>query len=66
MRNVICAAVMGVAMYFLYDAIGHIGLFLSLTITTVAGSAIYIGLMAATGGVTRADAQRLPFFGRFF
>ena len=65
-RNVVCAAIMGVAMYFLYGAIGHIGLFLSLAATTVVGSAIYIGLMAVSGGVTRADAQRLPFFGRFF
>lgn len=65
-RNVVCAAIMGVAIYFLYGAIGHIGLFLSLAATTVVGSAIYIGLMAVSGGVTRADAQRLPFFGRFF
>ena len=57
---------MGVIMYFLYGFIAHIGLFTSLLVTSLIGIAIYIGLMAAVGGVTKADARRLPFFGRFF
>lgn len=65
-RNVLCAAIMGIVMYFLYDAIGSIGLFISLAVTTIVGSAIYIGLMAVSGGVTREDAQHMPFLGRFF
>lgn len=66
LRNVMCAAIMGILMYFLYGWIAHIGLFISLLVTSLAGCTIYIGLMAAVGGVTRADARRLPFFGRFF
>ena len=66
LRNVVCAVIMGVVMYFLYAAIGSIGLFISLAVTTIVGSAVYLGLMALCGGVTREDAARVPFFGRFF
>ena len=67
MKNVVSAAIMGVIMYFVYDFLYlHIGLFLSLFLTCLLGSAIYIGLMALTGGVTREDAAKMPFIGRFF
>lgn len=66
-KNILSAAVMGVIMYFAYDFLYmHIGLFLSLFLTCMAGAAIYIGLMALTGGVTREDAAKMPFIGRFF
>jgi stage V sporulation protein B len=66
-RNVLCALIMGIAMYYCYDfAAAHTGLFLSLLITTIIGSAIYIGLMISSGGLTREDASKIPFFNRFF
>ena len=66
-KNIFAAAIMGVAMYFLYEFLKlHVGLFLSLFITCAVGSAIYIALMALTGGVTRADVAKMPFIGRFF
>ena len=66
-KNVVSAAIMGVIMYFVYDFLYlHIGLFLSLFLTCLLGSAIYIGLMALTSGVTREDAAKMPFIGRFF
>ena len=66
-KNVVSAAIMGVIMYFVYDFLYlHIGLFLSLFLTCLLGSAIYIGLMALTGGVTREDAAKMPFISRFF
>ena len=65
-KNIISAAVMGVAMYFCYSFISSIGLFLSLLFTTILGTVIYIGLMVLMKGVTRDDAQKMPFFGRFF
>lgn len=66
-KNVVSAAVMGVIMYFLYQFLhAHIGLFLSLFGTCIAGSAIYIGLMVLCGGVTKEDAVKMPFIGRFF
>ncbi len=66
-KNIVSAAVMGVIMYFLYQFLHvHIGLFLSLFGTCIAGSAIYIGLMALCGGVTKEDAAKMPFIGRFF
>lgn len=66
-KNIFSAAVMGVIMYFLYQFLhAHIGLFLSLFGTCIAGSAIYIGLMALCGGVTKEDAAKMPFIGRFF
>lgn len=67
LKNVVSAIIMGVAMYFAYDFLTlHMGLFLSLFITCVMGSAIYIGLMIVNGGVTRDDVVKIPFFGRFF
>ncbi len=66
-KNIVSAAVMGVIMYFLYQFLhAHVGLFLSLFGTCIAGSAIYIGLMALCGGVTKEDAAKMPFIGRFF
>lgn len=66
-KNIVSAAIMGVIMYFLYQFLhAHIGLFLSLFGTCIAGSAIYIGLMALCGGVTKEDAAKMPFIGRFF
>lgn len=66
-KNVVSAAIMGVIMYFVYDFLYlHIGLFLSLFLTCLLGSAIYIGLMALTSGVTREDAAKMPFISRFF
>lgn len=67
LKNIISAAIMGIAMYFIYGFLRlYLGLFLSLFITCIIGSAIYIGLMAINGGVTREDASKIPFFGRFF
>ena len=58
---------MGIAMYYAYALLQlHIGLFLSLLLTCIIGSVIYIGLMILNGGVTAEDAQKMPFFGRFF
>ncbi len=66
-KNVVSAAIMGVIMYFVYDFLYlHIGLFLSLFLTCLLGSAIYIGLMVLTSGVTREDAAKMPFISRFF
>lgn len=67
-RNTIIAAVMGIFMYFLYDMSTAVtsSLFLQLLTTTVCGSALYIGLMVLTKGLTRTDAQSLPFFGKYF
>ncbi len=66
-KNIVSAAVMGVIMYFLYEFLhAHIGLFLSLFGTCIAGSVIYIGLMVLCGGVTKEDAVKMPFIGRFF
>jgi len=67
LKNVICAAIMGAAMYYLYAFLSvHTGLFLSLFVTCALGFALYLVLMAVCGGVTKDDAQKLPFFGRFF
>ena len=59
---------MGVTMYFLYAAAATVtaSLFIRLLMTTAAGSAIYLGIMTLTGGVTREDAKKIPFFGKFF
>lgn len=66
-KNIVSAAIMGAIMYFAYDVLRlHIGLFLSLFLTCILGSAIYIGLMVLTGGVTREDASKMPGIGRFF
>lgn len=66
-KNIISAAVMGVIMFFLYAFLHtHTGLFISLFVTCIIGSAIYIGLMALCGGVTKEDAIQMPFIGRFF
>lgn len=66
-KNIVSAAVMGVIMYFLYQFLhAHTGLFISLFGTCIAGSAIYIGLMVLCGGVTKEDAVKMPFIGRFF
>ena len=66
-KNIVSAAVMGVIMYFLYQFLhAHTGLFISLFGTCIAGSAIYIGLMILCGGVTKEDAVKMPFIGRFF
>ena len=67
-RNTIIAAIMGIFMYFLYDMSMSVtsSLFLRLLTTTVCGSALYIGLMVLTKGLTRTDAQSLPFFGKYF
>lgn len=66
-KNIVSAAVMGVIMYFLYQFLHvHTGLFISLFGTCIAGSAIYIGLMVLCGGVTKEDAVKMPFIGRFF
>ena len=68
LRNTLAAAVMGVTMYFLYAAAATVtaSLFIRLLMTTAAGSAIYLGIMTLTGGVTREDAKKIPFFGKFF
>ena len=66
-KNIVSAAVMGIIMYFLYQFLhAHTGLFISLFGTCIAGSAIYIGLMVLCGGVTKEDAVKMPFIGRFF
>ena len=66
LKNIVSAAVMGVAMYFMYPYLfSHIGLFLALFLSCVIGSVIYIGGMALSGGVTRQDAAKMPFIGRF-
>ena len=67
-RNTIIAAIMGIFMYFLYDMSTAVtsSLFLQLLTTTVCGSALYIGLMVLTKGLTRTDAQSLPFLGKYF
>ena len=66
-KNVAAAAIMGVVMYLVYPILhDHISLFLSLFLTCILGSALYIGCMALTGGVTREDAAKMPFIGRFF
>lgn len=66
-KNIVSAAVMGVIMYFLYQFLhAHTGLFISLFGTCIAGSVIYIGLMVLCGGVTKEDAVKMPFIGRFF
>ena len=65
-RNVVCAAIMGVAMYFLYGAIGHIVCSQPCGHNRRRICHLHRPRENATGGVTRADAQRLPFFGRFF
>ncbi len=67
LKNAAAAAVMGVIMHFLYQFLyAHMGLFLNLFITCMTGALLYLGIMAATGGVTREDAAKMPFFGRFF
>lgn len=66
-KNIVSAAVMGVIMFFLYAFLhAHTGLFISLFVTCIIGSVIYIGLMALCGGVTKEDAMKMPFIGRFF
>lgn len=66
LKNIVSAAVMGVAMYFMYPYLfSHIGLFLALFLSCIIGSVIYIGGMALSGGVTRQDAAKMPFIGRF-
>ena len=66
LKNIVSAAVMGVAMYFMYPYLfSHIGLFLSLFLSCIIGSVIYIGGMVLSGGVTRQDAAKMPFIGRF-
>lgn len=66
LKNIVCAAAMGIAMHAIFNYTEHIGLFLSLLLTTMLGTAVYIGLMAACGGVTRRDAAKIPGIGRFF
>ncbi|WP_273061691.1 putative polysaccharide biosynthesis protein [Colibacter massiliensis] len=67
-RNTIIAAVMGVSMYFIYTSLAAVptSLFIGLLVTTAAGSAVYLVLMSLSGGLTRQDAQKLPFFGKYF
>ena len=66
-KNIACAAIMGVVMHYLYAFLSaHEGLFISLFLTCALGFMLYLLLMAACGGVTRDDAQKMPFFGRFF
>lgn len=67
LKNVISAAIMGVIMYFMYDFLkAYTGLFISLFATCAAGAVIYIALMVLCGGVTKDDAAKMPFIGRFF
>jgi len=66
LKNIVCAAAMGIAMQGIFQYTEHIGLFLSLLLTTLLGIAVYIGLMTACGGVTRSDAEKIPGIGRFF
>ena len=67
LKNIISAAIMGVIMYFMYDFLfPFLGLFLDLFLTCIVGLAIYVGCMAACGGVTREDAAKIPFVRRFF
>lgn len=67
LKNIVCAAVMGVVMYYLYPFLeGHIGLFLSLFLTCSLGCVLYVGLMMACGGVSREDLHKMPLLGRFF
>ena len=67
-RNTIIAAVMGVSMYFIHASLAAVptSLFIGLLVTTAAGSAVYLVLMSLSGGLTRRDAQKLPFFGKYF
>ena len=65
LKNIVSAAVMGVAMYFMYPTSSAYRLFLALFLSCVIGSVIYIGGMALSGGVTRQDAAKMPFIGRF-
>ena len=67
MKNIVSAAIMGVAMYFMYAFLfPYLGLFLDLFLTCIVGSAIYIGCMVLNGGVTKEDAAKMPLIGRFF
>lgn len=66
-KNIISAVITGVVMYFMYDFLSSsLGLFLDLFLTCIVGSAIYIAIMVISGGVTRDDASKMPFIGRFF
>ena len=67
LKNIVSAAIMGVAMYFMYGFLfPYLGLFLDLFLTCIVGSAIYIGCMVLNGGVTKEDAAKMPLIGRFF
>ena len=67
LKNIVSAAIMGVAMYFMYAFLfPYLGLFLDLFLTCIVGSAIYIGCMVLNGGVTKEDAAKMPLIGRFF
>ncbi len=65
-RNGVSAGIMGIVMYYCYDFMHlHLGLFLSLLGTVIVGSAIYLGIMTAMGGINKDDVQKMPFIGRF-
>ena len=61
MKNIVSAAIMGVAMYFMYAfLLPYLGLFLDLFLTCIVGSAIYIGCMVLNGGVTKKTQPKCP------
>jgi stage V sporulation protein B len=65
-RNIASAVVMGFIMHHCYLFLhAYMGLFLTLLITVLIGSAVYLGLMYIMGGLNKEDVQKMPFFGKY-
>ncbi len=66
LQNIVSAAVMGTAIYFLYPLLTQTGsLFISLAAAAILGMGIYIAVMILCGGTKKEELQKLPFVSKF-
>ena len=65
LKNIAAAAVMGVVVQFSYGpALSLLRIpFVAVAVVSLVGGFVYIAVMLATGGLTRRDLARIPFFG---
>ncbi|MHC1759847.1 MAG: polysaccharide biosynthesis C-terminal domain-containing protein [Negativicutes bacterium] len=65
LKNIAAAAVMGVVVQFFYGpALSLLRIpFVAVAVVSLVGGFVYIAVMLATGGLTRRDLARIPFFG---
>lgn len=66
LRNAFAAIIMGSIVSLLYMFLHvHVPLVISLFLPCAMGMIIYIGIMMITGGITREDVSKIPYFNRF-